>query len=49
MFRAFFYSESRPTIIVASLELELLPSPSQCMLPDHRLRPADPLERIDCD
>ena len=31
------------------LELELLPSPSQCMLPDHSVGPADLFERIDCD
>ena len=43
MLRAFFYSERDNA--VASLELELLPSLSQCMLPDHRVGP-DPLERI---
>jgi hypothetical protein len=42
-----FYSERDNT--VASLELEPLPSPSQYLLLHHRVGPADPLERIDCD
>ena len=43
MLRAFFIPN---VTTVASLELELLPFPSQCRLPDHRVGPADPLELI---
>ena len=32
-------------LTLASLEVVLLPPPFQCMLPDYRVRPADPLER----
>ena len=46
MLRAFFIPN---VTTVASLELEFLPFPSQCRLSDHRVGPADPLERIDCD
>jgi hypothetical protein len=43
MLRAFFYFESHFT--VASLELEHPPSPSWCWRLNHRVRPADLLER----